>query len=140
MSRVRAFCIVGVLLLLAGSAGAQTPADRQAIQGAIAAQLDAFRRDDGPAAFAFATPELRSMFRSPERFMDMVREGYRPVYRPHSVAFGTLTPLGPHLVQRVEVVGPDGQPRVALYYMIQDAAGVWRIDGCELTDSDAVGT
>lgn len=134
---------VAVLVLLAGltgSATAQTPADRQAIQGAIAGQMEAFRHDDGAAAFGFATPDLRAIFRTPERFMAMVQQGYQPVYRPNAVTFGSLEAQGEHLVQRVEVVGPDGQPYLALYYMLQGADGVWRIDGCELTDSDALGT
>ena len=130
---------IAVLLLLAGSAGAQTPADRQAIVGAIAGQIDAFRRDDGPAAFAFASPDVRQKFQTPDRFMDTVRRGYQPVYRPRGVTYGAETQQGEHIVQQVEVVGPDGRAYQALYYMIQDSDGVWRIDACELTDSTAIG-
>ena len=130
---------IAVLLLLTGSAGAQSPADRQAIGGAIGAQIEAFRRDDGPAAFAFASPDVRQKFQTPDFFMEIVRRGYQPVYRPSSVTYGAETQQGEHIVQRVEVVGPDGRAYQALYYMIQGADGVWRIDGCELTESEAVG-
>ncbi len=130
---------IAVLLLLTGSAGAQSPADRQAIVGAIGAQIEAFRRDDGPAAFAFASPDVRQKFQTPDFFMEIVRRGYQPVYRPSSVTYGAETQQGEHIVQRVEVVGPDGRAYQALYYMIQGADGVWRIDGCELTESEAVG-
>jgi hypothetical protein len=135
--------LVAVLILCAAwtqPAPAQTPAERQSIQTVIAGQIDAFRRDDGAAAFAFASPDVQAIFRTEERFMAMVRQGYQPVYRPKSVTFGTVTAEGEHLVQRVEVIGPGGQPYLALYYMISGADGAWLVDGCELTDSDGVGT
>ena len=37
------------------------------------------------------------------------------------------------LTQLVNVVGPDGVARVALYFMERQADGSWRIGGCMLT-------
>ncbi len=135
--------LVAVLMLFVGLtqlAPAQTPAERQSIQAVITGQIDAFRRDDGAAAFAFASPDVQAIFRTEAQFMSMVRQGYLPVYRPSAVTFGTVTAAGEHMVQRVEVIGPDGQPHLALYHMIPGADGSWLIDGCELTESDGVGT
>ena len=42
-------------------------------------------------------------------------------------------------VQRLEVVGPDGRACQALYDMIQGTDGMWRVDACVLTESEAVG-
>ena len=69
-----------------GAAAAQelTGADRQEFQRVIAGQIEAFRADDGPAAYGYAAPAIKKIFPSPEIFMEMVRNGYRPVYRPRS--------------------------------------------------------
>ena len=77
--------VLGVLVAL--GARAETPsgvgaADRAAIRQVIEGQLDAFRRDDGVAAFSFASPSIRRMFETPDIFMDMVLRGYQEVYRP----------------------------------------------------------
>jgi hypothetical protein len=42
------------------------------------------------------------------------------------------------IVQRVELVGPDGARELALYTMEREPDGSWRIDGCQLTASDDV--
>ena len=93
------------------------------IQGVIAEQLDAFRRDDGPAAFAFAAPSIQSQFGTPERFLDMVRRAYPPVHRPRAVEFSELLQRDGGIVQQVELVGPDGATQLALYTMERDGAG-----------------
>ena len=68
-------------------------ADRQAIQSIIQSQVDAFRRDDGEAAFGYATPEIQRMFGTSEIFIDMVRQGYQPVYRPRVFDFAEIVTL-----------------------------------------------
>ena len=127
------------LACLAGPAFGQTPADRLAIQGTIAGQIEAFRHDDAETAFGFAAPAVRNKFGTAEIFMDIVRRAYQPVYRPRSVVYGSTTDLGDHFLQRVEAIGPDGRAYQALYYMLRGTDGVWRIDACELTESLAVG-
>ena len=80
----RLVALLGLLLGLAVPAFAQdlSPADRTAIRDIIQSQVEAFRRDDGDAAFGYASPSIRGMFGSSATFMDMVRQGYQPVYRP----------------------------------------------------------
>ena len=127
-----AIVVVGV-----GRAAAETnAADRAAFVRTIEQQLDAFRADDGPTAFSFASPGIQSLFGSPDRFMEMVRSGYRAVYRPRSAQFlgAVETPRGP--VQRVLFVGPDGRPVIAEYHMERQPDGTWRIDGVILTEVD----
>ena len=130
-----------VLMCLAGGVHAQevSATDRAAIQGIITQQLDAFRRDDGPAAFAFAAPSIQSQFGTPERFLDMVRRAYPPVHRPRAVEFSELLQRDGGIVQQVELVGPDGAAQLALYTMERDGAGRWRIAGCSLVPSVRVG-
>ena len=114
-------------------------ADRAAIQTAIRSQIDAFRRDDGAAAFGFASPGIQQMFGDAGTFMQMVRRGYAPVYRPGAVAFGALVEMEGKPVQRVELTAPDGTRDLALYFMEREPDGTWRIDGCMLVPSESVG-
>ena len=114
-------------------------ADQTAIQAVISSQIDAFRHDNAGAAFGFATPELQTMFGSPERFMAMVQHGYAPVYRPRSLGFGALSDAGGDVVQFVELVGPDGLAYTARYTMQRQDDGAWRISACELLESRRVG-
>jgi hypothetical protein len=128
----RALLLLSMLLALAAPLCAQDAADKAAIRDVIEKQMEAFRRDDGEAAFGFASPTIRGMFGSADVFMDMVRQGYQPVYRPKSVEFGKLGEVSGQIAQEVHVIGPDGRPVTALYVMTQLPDGSWRIDGCYL--------
>ena len=130
--------LVLLLLLLAGPAWAQsavTADDEAAIRNVITRQIDAFKRDDGDAAYALASPHIQQQFGDPRRFLDMVRRSYPAVHRPRSVDFAELLVGDDTVVQQVELVGPSGEAELALYSMQRDAAGQWRIDGCVLARS-----
>lgn len=128
----RALVLMSMLLALATPASAQDASDRAAIRDVIEKQMEAFRRDDGEAAFGYASPTIRGMFGSADVFMEMVRQGYQPVYRPKSVEFGKLAEVSGQIAQEVHVIAPDGRPVTALYVMTQLPDGSWRIDGCYL--------
>ena len=129
--------ILGLAATLPGLARAQdsvaqdsvAPALAERMQAIIAAQIDAFRKDDAEAAYAFAAPSIRMRFPDPARFVSMVQEGYPAVYRPRSFTFeGTaMTPRGP--VQRVEFVGLDGQVWAGLYTFLEAEDGALSISG-----------
>ena len=130
--------VVLLLGLFAGAASGQqiSDTDRSAIQSIIQGQVDAFRRDDGGAAFGYASPMIREMFGTPDVFMDMVRQGYPMVYRPKLFDFAELVTKDGRLTQKVRVVGPDGRRYTAFYPMTQLPDGTWRIDGCYLEASE----
>src|SRR5713101_1670657 len=135
---MRLLPLLGFLLVIAQPAHADDAAqlgvaDRAAIRTVIEQQLAAFQRDDGSAAFSLASPTIQQQFHSAENFMRMVRTGYPPVYRPRSVAFGDIVTVDGDIVQRVELIGPDGAPALALYIMQRQPDGSWRINGCVLT-------
>jgi len=105
--------LVAALLFIGSSIGvgcaappARAPqaADWKKIRIVINAQLEAFRRDDAIAAYSFAAPEIRSLFRTPGDFMRMVRIGYAAVYRPRSVRFLHHFMVAGRPVQPVEIV------------------------------------
>jgi hypothetical protein len=128
---------VGVSLVLAsGAVRAEDGLDSGAFHKIIKDQMSAFASGDAKQAFSFATSSLQQRFQTPEFFMEMVRQGYQPVYRPQSVTFGRskMTELGP--TQEVFVTGPNGKSWVALYSFEQQEDGSWRISGCYLTASD----
>jgi len=138
--RRRLLLALGSALLVPAAARAEVEADlpqsdRVGIRAVIEAQMQAFRRGDDDAAFGCASPMIQGMFATPDRFMAMVRGLYAPVHRPRSVEFGTVVEIDGRLVQKVELVGPDGAPALALYTMIRGPDG-WRIDGVALTESE----
>jgi Domain of unknown function (DUF4864) len=112
-----------------------------AAQAAITAQIEAFKRDDGVAAYGFAAPEIQLYFSTPENFMNMVRGGYQPVYRPRSYSFqpGQVASDGT-IRQALDIVGPDGGYWVAEYSVKAMPDGSMRITGCRLVKRDGVGT
>jgi hypothetical protein len=132
--------IMCLAILLAGgfgSAQAQNAAvdslDTEAIQEVIAGQMEAFARDDGEAAFAFAAPAIREKLGDAVHFMAMVKSGYAAVYRSRKVTFGELVAHQSHLsVQRVYVVGSDARLLAFDYVMERQAGGEWRIAGVYL--------
>lgn len=130
--------LVTLLLLIAPAAslgGPVSDADRAEFQRIISEQIDAFRADDGARAYSYAAPNVRQIFPTPDIFMQMVKQGYKPVYRPQSFSFGVAgdDPLG-RPSQRVTVVGPDGKTYEAVYAMERQPDGAWRIQGCNLLE------
>jgi ketosteroid isomerase-like protein len=146
LASMRCWLLIAMLAPSLAWGQAMTPAtdieaaDRGAIRAVIGDQMAAFRRDDATGAFAFAAPDIQAMFGTPEHFLAMVREGYAPVYRPAEVAFGELVRIDGRLTQLVRLVGPDGGPRLALYFMERQPDGNWRISGCVLTTEPGAAT
>ncbi len=127
--------ILALLLVLSLSARAQSvvsPADGAEIARVIAAQIEAFRRDDGDAAFAFATPGIQQRFGDSAHFLEAVKQAYPQVYRPRSFKFLNRGTEQGGVTQRVEIVGPDGRLVTAIYDMSHEPDGNWRIGGCRL--------
>ena len=52
------------------------------------------------------------------------------------VQFGAIATVNGDIVQRVELIGPDGKPALALYVMQRQPDGSWKINGCFLTASE----
>ncbi len=118
-----------VLILLAAPAAARADGDPAAFRAVIQAQLDAFQRDDGAAAFAHASPMIKGLFRTPDNFMAMVIRGYPQVYRPRTVDFGAVITYRGQPTQLVYLTGPGGDAVIAYYQMQQQPDGTWQING-----------
>jgi hypothetical protein len=112
--------------------GRVSSADVAEIRAVINRQIDAFRHDDAQGAFALAAPAVQQTFRTPEKFLDVVRMAYRAVYRPAAVAFLDFVVLGDEVVQQVQVTDRGGMVWLAYYAMQRQRDGSWRTSGCHL--------
>lgn len=116
------------LVLLALPAGAE---DRDRITGVIGAQIEAFRDDDITRAFGFASPRIRSLFGTPERFGQMVERGYPMVLRPNPVRYLELREVAGNLWQRVLITDQDGRLHL-LDYQVVGGGGDWKINAVQI--------
>ncbi len=129
---MRFLVVLGLLFGLCGSASAFTDADRAAAQSAIEQQLNAFLADDSAAAYSFAAPNIKQMFPTEEIFMNLVRQGYPPVYRSSSHTFRELKETATGLEQITDIVDASGQFWTARYTLERQPDGSWKITGCSL--------
>ena len=87
----------------------QETSGQGAITGVIASQIDAFLRQDVDAAFEFASPNIRGLFGSSERFGAMVQSGYPMVWQPQEVRYLALRNVAGRLWQRVMITDAAGR-------------------------------
>lgn len=62
--------------------------------------------------------------------MALVREGYRPVYRPRRYAFVDTRETRAGLDQAMEIQDEGGTDWIALYSLERQGDGSWRIAAC----------
>ena len=127
---MRAFVLL--LALLLGFAAPAYADDVAAAQSVIRAQEQAFSRDDAAAAYSHAAPEIRQLFPQADIFMQMVRQGYAPVYRHKTFEFGEARAAGGHIAQRVHIVDDNGEAWEAMYTLELQTDGSLKITGCSL--------
>ncbi|MDE4098639.1 DUF4864 domain-containing protein [Phaeobacter gallaeciensis] len=116
------------LVLLALPAGAE---DRDRITGVIGAQIEAFRDDDVTRAFGFASPRIRSLFGTPERFGEMVERGYPMVLRPNQVRYLELREVAGNLWQRVLITDQDARLHLLDYQVVGEGSD-WKINAVQI--------
>jgi hypothetical protein len=133
MKSVLAALLAALACIAQAEAGTVSAADAHEIRGVIERQIEAFRRDDAPGAFALVSPGVRRAFGTPERFLDTVRLAYRAVYRPARFAFLDLVAMGDEVVQPLQITDRHGGVWVAYYAMQRQADGSWKTNGCHLT-------
>ena len=129
--RVTAFVTA---LFLATAATAQEGPIRNTIQS----QIDAFLADDFATAFNFASPTIKGLFGSADRFGQMVQQGYPMVHRPQTVRMLDLREVNGRLWQKVMITDQQGRTHVLDYQMIETPEG-WQINGVQLLPDVGVG-
>ena len=106
-------------------------AARQVIEN----QLNAFKQDDFSAAFDFASPTIKQIFGTSERFGQMVRNGYPMVWRNRDIEFLDTREMGGALIQDVLIRDEDGVYYELEYEMIPGEDG-WKINGVQVRKAD----
>ena len=123
--------------MVAGTAQAQL-ADNPEITGTIQNQIEAFQADDFATAFSYASPNIKGMFGSPDRFGMMVRQGYPMVWRPAEIRFLDLREVNGRLWQKVMLRDQSGQAHILDYQMVPTENG-WQINGVQILQQPGVG-
>lgn len=107
-----------------------------AIEKTISRQIEAFLADDVETAFSFAAPNIKALFGTPERFGQMVRQGYPMVWRPAMVSFLDLELTDEGWVQRVLFEDQRGRYFVGRYFMVETPDG-WQIRAVHIEKANA---
>ncbi len=115
-------------LLMCGAFPAAAQSSGERIEAVIASQFEAFQSNDVEEAFSFASPMIKSMFGSPERFGQMVERGYPMVWRPEAVSYTCLTEREGKFYQSVLITDEGGKKHSLDYEMIETDTG-WLING-----------
>ncbi|KGE00554.1 MULTISPECIES: DUF4864 domain-containing protein [Rhizobium/Agrobacterium group] len=135
---VRLLPVVLCLALLSFTAAkAEDPvAEAQAV---ISGQIAALMRNDAERAYSFASPGIRSLYPDKNRFLDMVRKDYEPVYQASNYAFGRskLIGGGEMVLQEVMIGAREGKDWTAIYQMRLMDDGSYKVDGVRMMRNTA---
>ncbi|HTO31332.1 MAG TPA: DUF4864 domain-containing protein [Pararhizobium sp.] len=131
MIRILGACAcIAILMLPVPAALAAEPVDTA--QSIIEKQIQAFLDDDAATAYSFASPQIQGKFPDKSIFFEMVKRGYAPVYRPGNFAFGRSKIDGDTVVQEVLISGADGKDWTALYFLVKQPDGTYKINGVQM--------
>jgi hypothetical protein len=136
MRTVLKICAIVCGLILSHAAHADEAASTGP-QTIIQSQIQAFRAGEDAKAYSYAAPSISSFFPTVESFMAMVKGGYSPVWRPQDFQFGAEKQMGDGLIlQEVNIIAEDGSAWTALYSLIKQNDGSWKINGVQLLKAD----
>lgn len=120
------FAGVSVFLLALPAAAQKAPVTK-----VIGDQISAFLREDAETAFTYASPSIRRIFGTPERFGQMVRQSYPMVWRPADVRYLDLREVPGSLWQRVMITDAQGRVHLLDYQMVKPGSD-WKINAVHL--------
>ena len=133
MRTIPAVLALAATVMVQTSVWADEPVDTA--QNVIERQIDAFLSDDAEAAYALASPTIREKFPDHAAFFEMVKRGYAPVYRPGNFAFGRSKVAGETVLQEVLIDGSDGKDWTAIYQVVRQPDGSYKINGVHVRPS-----
>lgn len=127
-----------LVLTLSLSLGMAAHAQDNPIATTITDQIAAFQADDFDTAFSYASPNIKRLFGTPERFGQMVRDGYPMVHRPAEVTMLDQRPMDGRIQQNVMIRDQSGRVHMLAYQMIETDQG-WQINGVQLLRAPELG-
>lgn len=113
-------------------------ADVEAIHQAVQRQLDALKKGDAAGAFALTTDDTRNRLGTPDKFLQVIKEQYDPVYRHRLAMLSTIHVINGKVYQLVRLTDQESHVWVAIYAVNKDKQGAWKIDGCELFQTKTI--
>lgn len=102
-------------------------ADLKAIQLVIDGQILAFKSDDHKAAYSFAAPNVKQAFPTVDIFINMVKSGYEPLYRPVSYFFGRSMLSEGEVYQELIISDTTRQLWQVIYTLSQQQDQSWKV-------------
>lgn len=111
-----------------------------AVQSVIEDQISAFQSKDYDRAFSHAAPTIKQIFKTTDRFIGMVKNGYQPLYNPESYAFSRSIEQGGSVYQEVIVTDQNGKQWQAVYTLKQQDDGSWKITGVKMEPTQGAAT
>ena len=140
MDLLKAWTVAIALVFVVANEGraAELMPREPGIETTIQSQIDAFLVDDFAKAFTFASPNIKSIFGSADRFGQMVRQGYPMVWRPGEVRYLELREISGALWQKVMIRDQAGGIHLLDYQMINTGDG-WQINGVQILRAPDVG-
>ena len=129
-----ALALTGLMAAATGPAVAEETDLGLQARTVITQQITAFLNDDAQTAYSFASPEIKSVFPNAERFFDMVKKTYAPVFKPGNYAFGRnqLSKDGSVAFQEVLISAPDGKDWAVYYELKRQRDGNFAINGVRM--------
>lgn len=139
----RVSILVGILFALSAFCGNAAAApisdtDAQAIHDVVQSQLDALSEDDAGRAFSLATKHMRSLIGTPDRFLQMIKDQYPAVYRNRLALFSQPERIDGHTMIIVRLTDSENSVWIAIYELMREADGTWKIEGCNLVETTSV--
>lgn len=136
MRTVLRLCTLACGLMFINAASADEAASTEP-QTIIQNQIQAFRAGEDAKAYSYAAPSISNFFPTVDSFMTMVKKGYSPVWQPQDFQFGIEKQLAPgQVMQEVNIIANDGTAWTALYSLIKQNDGSWKINGVQLLKAD----
>jgi hypothetical protein len=135
--RIRTLFIASLALAASAFPGTADEAAKAKAQDIIRSQIEAFKSGQDAVAYSYASPMIQGFFPDIPTFIEMVKRGYAPVYNPRNYDFGRAKePVEGTVVQEVLVTGPDGKPWTALYTLVRQPDGAWKINSVQVLPGD----
>ncbi len=133
-----------ILSLFLGFTQAQaqsvTTAEDTEIHSVIDDQINAFKTNDYDRAFSHAAPTIKQIFKTSDRFVNMVKSGYEPLYNPDTYAFSRSIEQGGSVYQEVLVTDQNGKQWQAVYTLKKQEDGSWKITGVKMEPTQGAAT
>lgn len=117
------------------NAEAITGEDAQAMRSVVQIQLGAFAADDAALAFSLATAATRDMLQDADVFLEMVRHRYPALLNHRLALFSEPELIDGHALIAVRLTDTDDAVWIAVYELIPENDGSWKIETCNLIEA-----